>query len=101
MVKIVDQAIKIDLHIHSKKSYFKDKAIVENSDINNIKTLIDALLDNKVNLCAITDHDSFDYDLYSKLKKEEKKIIALKKFYLVWNLQSPSKEIIMLNHYML
>ena len=40
MVKIVDQAIKIDLHIHSKKSYFKDKAIVENSDINNIKTLI-------------------------------------------------------------
>lgn len=63
MVKIVDQAIKIDLHIHSKKSYFKDKAIVENSDINNIKTLIDALLDNKVNLCAITDHDSFDYML--------------------------------------
>lgn len=65
MEKIVNKSIKIDLHIHSKKSSFKDKTIVENSDIDNIKTLIGALLDNKVNLCAITDHDSFDYKLYS------------------------------------
>lgn len=79
MEKIVNKSIKIDLHIHSKKSFFKDKAVVKNSDIDNIKTLIDALLDNKVNLCAITDHDSFDYELYSKLKKEEKKDNCIKK----------------------
>ncbi len=79
MEKIVNKSIKIDLHIHSKKSSFKDKTIVENSDIDNIKTLIGALLDNKVNLCAITDHDSFDYKLYSKLKKEEKKDNCIKK----------------------
>ena len=71
MNKIVLNPIKIDLHIHSKKSSFKDKDIVKNSDINNISILTNALISNGVNLCSITDHDSFDYQLYSKLKEQE------------------------------
>ena len=66
MDKIVNKSLKIDLHIHSEKSSFKDKDIVKNSNINNISTLIKALKFYKINLCAITDHDSFDYKLYSK-----------------------------------
>lgn len=79
MVKIVDQAIKIDLHIHSKKSYFKDKNFVINSTIDNVQVLVEKLLDNKVNLFSITDHDSFDYDLYNELKKQESLNNCIKK----------------------
>ena len=79
MDKIVNKSLKIDLHIHSEKSSFKDKDIVKNSNINNISTLIKALKFYKINLCAITDHDSFDYKLYSKLKEEEKKNNCIKK----------------------
>lgn len=79
MDKIVNKSLKIDLHIHSEKSSFKDKDIVKNSNINNISTLIEALKFYKINLCAITDHDSFDYELYSKLKEEEKKDNCIKK----------------------
>lgn len=73
MERIVNKGIKVDLHIHSKKSAFKDKEIVKDSTINNVSILINKLIENEINMCAITDHDCFDYDLYMKLKEEESK----------------------------
>ena len=74
--------IKIDLHIHSYASFYKepkykksDKSIVEFSTIDNIETLLNKLLDNEISLFSITDHNRYDLDLYEALQnkiKEEK-----------------------------
>lgn len=69
--KIVDKPLKIDLHIHSCYSKHKDGNKVANNTLSNIDILIKKLNENSVNLCAITDHDYFDYNLYSKLKESE------------------------------
>jgi predicted ATPase len=71
--KIVQKALKIDLHIHSIFSKNKDGDKVKNNTKKNIKTLINKLNFYNVNMCAITDHDYFDYDLYKLLKLEENK----------------------------
>ena len=73
MEKVVNNALKMDLHIHSKKSDFKDGNIVEHNTIENLNVLIEKLNQYSVNICAIADHDSFDYALYEKLKKQENK----------------------------
>ncbi len=64
--------INIDLHIHSFSSYYKDGDIVNNSNIDNTSVLIKALEKNNISLFSITDHNKFDYELYSKLKNEIK-----------------------------
>ena len=69
--KIVDKPLKIDLHIHSCYSKHKDGSKVANNTLSNIDVLIKKLNENNVNMCAITDHDYFDYNLYSKLKEAE------------------------------
>lgn len=71
MNKIVSNGQLVDLHIHSVKSKFKDKALVNDNKIENIQTLIDKLNQYKVNICSISDHDAFDYSLYKRLKSEE------------------------------
>lgn len=71
MDKIVKNALKVDFHIHSYASYHKDHNDVKDSKIENLPTLISKLNENCVNMLAITDHDNFDYELYSKLKSEE------------------------------
>lgn len=73
MERIVTSAMKVDLHIHSCKSAFKDGVQVKNNNINNLPVLINKLNEYKVNICSITDHDSFDYLLYKRLKEEEGK----------------------------
>lgn len=72
MMKIVDSGYKIDLHIHSISSSLKDKAKVSFNTLQNINVLADRLNENGVQICAITDHDTFDYDMYKELKKYEK-----------------------------
>lgn len=62
--------LRIDLHIHSAASEYKDGNIVKNSNINNISILLNALESNNINMFSITDHNRFDYELYSTLKKE-------------------------------
>lgn len=47
MNKFVNEAIKIDLHIHSKASTHKE-------DVNIIG---DSKIENKIFLCVITDHN--------------------------------------------
>lgn len=71
--KIVNKALKIDLHIHSIYSKNKDKEKVNFNTKENIKTLIEKLNKHDVGMCAITDHDYFDFDLYKLLKAEENK----------------------------
>lgn len=65
---MINNIIKIDLHIHSSCSEYKDGPIVRNSNTANIEVLIKKLEDNEINLFSITDHNRFDFDLYKRLK---------------------------------
>ncbi len=69
--KIVTKPLKIDLHIHSAASSFKDGDLVKNGTFENFGILKRKLLDNNIDAFAITDHDCFDYDLYLKIKQSE------------------------------
>ncbi len=72
MEKIAITGMKCDFHIHSYASKHRESdSVVDGSTIDNINILIDKLNDRKINMCAITDHDNFDYNLYVRLKKEE------------------------------
>ena len=70
-MKVVDSGYKIDLHIHSVCSRGKDKGKVAFNTIDNISILAERLNANGVQMCAITDHDVFDYEIYSALKAYE------------------------------
>lgn len=71
MDKIVKTGLKIDLHIHSCFSAKKDGKKVKDNTIQNMPVLIEKLTTQGVNICAITDHDSFSYEMYSTLKSAE------------------------------
>lgn len=71
-MKIVEAGYKIDLHIHSVCSREKDKGKVSFNTIDNIGVLAEKLNANGVQLCAITDHDAFSFDMYKALKAYEK-----------------------------
>lgn len=71
-MKIVEAGYKIDLHIHSVCSRGKDKGKVSFNTIDNIGILAEKLNANGVQLCAITDHDAFEFDMYKALKVYEK-----------------------------
>ena len=79
MNKIVNSGMKIDLHIHSCFSSRKDGKKVINNTIKNISTLVKNLDSQKVNICSITDHDAFSYDMYQALKESEKKNNSIEK----------------------
>lgn len=73
MEKIVSRGLKIDLHMHSEYSKNKDGEKVADNTLNNLPILVRGLINHQVEMCAITDHDNFNYELYSELKKEELK----------------------------
>ena len=79
MDKVVSKGTKIDLHIHSVYSKNKDKDKVANNTLENLPVLTQKLIDNEIELCAITDHDEFNYEIYKKLKCEETKDNCIKK----------------------
>lgn len=67
MEKVVDKGLKVDFHIHSIASKHKESDdCVDFSTIENIDILIKNLNDRKINMCAISDHDNFDFNLYLK-----------------------------------
>ena len=70
-MKIVDSGYKLDLHIHSYISHGKDGTKVSFNTIDNINVLVQKLNENGVQICAITDHDAFDYNIYHTLKSYE------------------------------
>lgn len=79
MNKLVDTGMKIDLHIHSCVSVQKDGSKVRNNTIQNIPLLIEKLNEQEVNICAITDHDNFSYEIYETVKKSEFENNSIKK----------------------
>ena len=74
--KIVLTPTRIDLHIHSAASVStkdggnKELRQCDSSD-DALSILIERLSLQDINMCAITDHDTFDYDLYQALKARE------------------------------
>ena len=70
MENIVKELVKVDLHIHSAASV-KDGAVVSQNTIENTDVLINKLKEQLVDMIAITDHNAFDYALYTKLKTYE------------------------------
>lgn len=58
-------------YIHSVSSHGKDKGKVAFNTLEHIPVLAEKLNENCVQMCAITDHDVFDYAMYSTLKKCE------------------------------
>ncbi len=78
--KIVCKGLKTDLHIHSVYSSKKDGMDkVKNNTLENLPTLVNKLNEYQIEMCAITDHDYFNYELYAELKKEENKAGSIKK----------------------
>lgn len=77
--KIVEHALKLDLHIHSYISSPKDGKKVAKNTLENLPVLIKKLNENSVNVCAITDHDAFSNELYTALKTEEQSNGSIKK----------------------
>lgn len=80
MDKVVRKGVKIDLHIHSVYLRIKDKDKVANNTLENLPVLIHRLIENEIELCAITDHDEFNYEIYKELKCEEMKDNCIKKY---------------------
>ena len=72
--KIIEKGNKIDLHIHSIASKHKESDdCVDLSTLDNIEILIRKLNEKEINICCISDHDNFDFNIYKRLKKEENK----------------------------
>ncbi|AUM62608.1 PHP domain-containing protein [Spiroplasma monobiae] len=67
---MINESIKIDLHIHSFKSFYKDGKIVKESTKENLDVLLTKLIEHEIKLFSITDHNRFDSDLYIELKNK-------------------------------
>lgn len=89
--KIVNEGLKVDFHIHSYASKHRESDdCVDLSTIENIDVLIKQLNNKKINMCSISDHDNFDYNIYKKLKLEEnkgsiKKVFPAVEFSVIYN----------------
>lgn len=62
--------IRIDLHIHSKASSYKDKGVdMRECDTAHVDVLLDKLTegDNPIDMFSVTDHNRFDAGLYEKI----------------------------------
>lgn len=72
--KIIETGNKVDFHIHSIASKHKESDdCVDLSTIDNVDLLIDKLNQREINMCSISDHDNFDFNIYNRLKQEENK----------------------------
>lgn len=72
--KIIKTGNKVDFHIHSIASKHKESDdCVDLSTLDNIDLLIEKLNLREINMCSISDHDNFDFNIYNRLKQEENK----------------------------
>ena len=66
----IDIFTKVDLHIHSYISKYKEApGIVDNSIKSNLGILFEKLEENKINMFAYSDHNRFDKDLFIAAKE--------------------------------
>ncbi len=66
---MLNKIIKVDLHIHSVASEYKDGNIVKQSTIDNLDILFEKLEKNDINLFAFSDHNRFDINLFYAARK--------------------------------
>lgn len=68
---MLNKIIKVDLHIHTKASEYKEsESIVELSDINHLDDFLTVLDQRCISLFSFTDHNRFDFVLYKKVKEK-------------------------------
>ena len=76
VIKIVTKPIHVDFHIHSAASARTrdtgNEALARCTP-DRVETLVEKMNDPKlsINMCAITDHDCFDVEMYRVLKSKE------------------------------
>lgn len=58
--------IKVDLHIHTIESQYKDKGIVDQSDEEHLDVILSALNKYNINLFSFADHNRFNEGIYNK-----------------------------------
>lgn len=62
---MLNENIKIDLHIHSIASKYKESVgVVDQSTVENLPVLFKKLETEGINLISFTDHNTFDSKLY-------------------------------------
>lgn len=69
---MLNSLIRIDLHIHSKASSYKDKGIDLNAcDAEHVDVLLNKLVEaeNSIDMFSVTDHNRFDAALYEEFHK--------------------------------
>ena len=67
---MLNENIKIDLHIHSIASKYKESVgVVDQSTIENLPVLFKKLETEGINLISFTDHNTFDSKLYIEAEK--------------------------------
>lgn len=74
---MLNKLIRCDLHIHSAKSSYKEgnyknnakENICSHSNIANINNLIEKLRKYNISLFSITDHNTYDFELYKSLSE--------------------------------
>lgn len=72
--KIIKAGNKVDFHIHSVASKHKESDdCIDLSTLDNIELLIEKLNQREINMCSVSDHDNFDFNIYNRLKQEENK----------------------------
>lgn len=74
--KIVTSSVRVDFHIHSAASVRTRDAgneALARCTPDRVETLVEKMSDPKlsINMCAITDHDCFDVEMYRALKSKE------------------------------
>ena len=57
---------RVDLHIHTIESQYKDDKIVAESDAAHIDVILEKLNENNINLFSFADHNRFNFDIYEK-----------------------------------
>ena len=69
---MLNSLIRVDLHIHSKASSYKDKGVdLSACDAEHVDVLLDKLVEaeNSIDMFSVTDHNRFDTTLYEELYK--------------------------------
>lgn len=69
---MLNSLIRVDLHIHSKASSYKDKGVdLSLCDAEHVDVLLDKLVEgeNPIDMFSVTDHNRFDAKLYEKFYK--------------------------------
>ncbi|MDM8301669.1 hypothetical protein [Collinsella tanakaei] len=66
---MLNSLIRVDLHIHSKASSYKDKGVdLSACDAEHVDVLLDKLVEaeNSIDMFSVTDHNRFDAALYEE-----------------------------------